>query len=169
MQRAIIHESSNVTRPFTTVGWASLIAHFIICYWPMVAHASQATAVIPAKEEHIRGQIARARDILETATFDFPSARLRNVKAGMSGDTMTFICGSINAKNRLGAYVGWQSFLIAGDELISEPQSLDEPGAARAAAAINTVCGTSGALATGGMRNGYTSPADWTSILSPEG
>lgn len=130
-------------------------------------NAMQAGDAITTKEQHIREQMRQARYMLEEATFDFPSARVRDVVAGMSGDEMTFICGSINGKNRFGAYVGWQRFLIAGDRLISEPQNLDDPVAVRASAAIQTICGSGGALENGGLRNGYTSPTNWTSVLSP--
>lgn len=153
--------------------WQATIARMaaaavIGCGWTLVGptQAAQAADAVPAKEQHILEQIRQARVILEEATFDFPSARIRNVRAGMSGDTMTFICGSMNGKNRFGAYVGWQNFLIAGDQLISEPQSLDDPGAIRASATIQTVCGAGGALEKGSLRNGYTSPTDWTSALT---
>lgn len=49
---------------------------------------------------------AQARNVLEPVLLDASSARLRNVK--VDGD---LICGEVNAKNRLGAYVGFRRFL----------------------------------------------------------
>lgn len=59
------------------------------------------------------------RALLNATLNDFPSARLQHVYAmaqadWKSHDRTYFICGEINAKNRLGAYTGWTHFVIAG-------------------------------------------------------
>jgi len=50
---------------------------------------------------------AAARDALDGVLIDYPSARFREVTANAS-----FVCGRVNAKNRLGAYSGWSNFVV---------------------------------------------------------
>lgn len=52
-----------------------------------------------------------ARQALDTRLFDYPSARFRGVKSAVF-----VICGEVNSRNRLGAYTGWQSFMIATND-----------------------------------------------------
>jgi hypothetical protein len=47
-----------------------------------------------------------AKRALDAQLFDFPSARFQEVRANA-----TVICGRVNAKNRMGAYAGWQRFV----------------------------------------------------------
>lgn len=51
----------------------------------------------------------------EDALFDAPAARFRNERV-VSGDKSgsVVLCGEVNAKNRVGAYVGWQRFVVEG-------------------------------------------------------
>lgn len=57
-------------------------------------------------------QLAVARRLLDDQLLDYRSARFKDVH----GST-THICGSVNARNRLTAYVGWQSFVVTlGDD-----------------------------------------------------
>lgn len=62
-----------------------------------------------------------ARRAMDAQLFDFPSARLQDVRANKA-----VICGRVNAKNRLGAYAGWQRFVYvkhdggAGDLYIAD-------------------------------------------------
>lgn len=51
-------------------------------------------------------QIESARAALDAKLLDYPSARFR----GVSGNGYA-ICGSVNAKNRMGAYSGWARFV----------------------------------------------------------
>lgn len=62
-------------------------------------------------ERRLREMEARARRALEAELFDPFSARFRNVRAGRNGA----ICGQYNAKNRLGAYVGFRDFVVGRD------------------------------------------------------
>lgn len=50
---------------------------------------------------------AAARDALDGALFDYPTARFREVTANE-----IVVCGRLNAKNRMGAYSGWQDFVV---------------------------------------------------------
>ena len=58
--------------------------------------------------------------------FDAQSARFRNLVLDPNGG----ICGEVNAKNRYGAYVGFDPFFITEDtvHLLSEPAIIDIPG-----------------------------------------
>ncbi|HWW12692.1 MAG TPA: hypothetical protein VN018_09250 [Brevundimonas sp.] len=49
----------------------------------------------------------QARSALDEALLDYPSARFREVTANAA-----FVCGKVNAKNRMGAYSGWSSFVV---------------------------------------------------------
>lgn len=51
------------------------------------------------------GQIAEARSALDERLFDYPSARFRDVRGRDK-----VLCGFVNAKNRMGAYIGWTRF-----------------------------------------------------------
>lgn len=46
-----------------------------------------------------------------SSLYDPGSVTFRNVSSSKDGDT---ICGELNAKNRLGGYVGWKRFGILG-------------------------------------------------------
>lgn len=50
---------------------------------------------------------AAARDALDGVLLDYPSARFRDVAA----DEIV-VCGKVNSKNRMGAYVGWTNFVV---------------------------------------------------------
>lgn len=54
-----------------------------------------------------------ARDALDGVLIDYPSARFREVTANEIK-----VCGRVNAKNRMGAYSGWQDFVVS---LAGEP------------------------------------------------
>ncbi|MBM3606618.1 MAG: hypothetical protein FJX25_18490 [Alphaproteobacteria bacterium] len=69
--------------------------------------AAVLTAMWPASDAVKRSQIEQARELFEERLLDYPSARFRNV----TGNDRV-ICGFVNAKNRLGAYVGWEGFVI---------------------------------------------------------
>ena len=53
----------------------------------------------------------RARAALEQVVIDPTSFLVRNISAGND----EYICGQVNAKNRMGAYVGFVPFLITKD------------------------------------------------------
>lgn len=54
----------------------------------------------------------QARQALDETLLDYTSARFRNVTAHE-----LVVCGKVNSKNRMGAYVGWTDFAVslAGD------------------------------------------------------
>ena len=58
--------------------------------------------------------LARVKKVMESYLFDPTSAQFRNVKAGRDGSA----CGSYNAKNRYGAYVGFKDFVLTSDNRI---------------------------------------------------
>lgn len=63
-------------------------------------------AKVPDRAVSTREQ-ARVKAHFDKELFDGPSARWQfdGVKGG------SLICGTVNAKNRLGAYVGWNGFI----------------------------------------------------------
>jgi hypothetical protein len=71
---------------------------------------------------------ARAREAAARSLIDPASAEFRNVV-----DTGTVICGEINAKNRMGAYVGFVRFYVepATWNAVLEPQSELDPQSGR--------------------------------------
>lgn len=54
---------------------------------------------------------AGAKREMDGMFFDYPSARFRDVKTGVR-NSHRVICGMANAKNRMGAYVGWRYLLV---------------------------------------------------------
>jgi hypothetical protein len=54
---------------------------------------------------------ARVRTAMEEYLFDPFSARFRSLRRGRGGA----VCGEYNAKNRLGAYVGFKDFVLGRD------------------------------------------------------
>lgn len=66
----------------------------------------------------------RSKEILDSSLLDFPSARIRSVRAvwvyarqnGQPvGSPWVGFCGQVNAKNRTGAYGGWKTFYVSPD------------------------------------------------------
>ena len=101
----------------------------------------------------------------QAQVLDFESARVREVVGGLSGTTV-FICGSINAKNRLGGYVGWRRFMFIGSRLMADAAEPTSPAEIETAAALDVVCGDGGALESGRLNDAYTSADYWTPLLS---
>ncbi|MBX9614904.1 MAG: hypothetical protein K2X25_04875 [Caulobacteraceae bacterium] len=63
---------------------------------------------LPGTAEHReRLFIEAVKAEMDTVLFDYPSARFQNVRITSGGNV---VCGQVNSKNRLGAYVGWRSF-----------------------------------------------------------
>jgi hypothetical protein len=70
--------------------------------------------------------VERAKDLAARDLRDPGSAQFRDVRTGDAGS----ICGEINAKNALGAYVGFQRFLVTGtDSVIIESEDTTIPRA----------------------------------------
>lgn len=71
-------------------------------------------------------QFARVREALNEQLMDYPSARFRDVRADGSR-----VCGFVNAKNAMGAYIGWRPFGVIdsarGAVLVVDDAYLIEP------------------------------------------
>ena len=69
---------------------------------------------IPGTSAHAEKQ---ARDALRTSLFDADSAKFDSVKAVtiQRANPERVICGMVNAKNQMGAYVGFRRFLVSQD------------------------------------------------------
>ncbi len=70
---------------------------------------------------------SKAAPIFDATLNDYPTARFKNVRAMYQGHWRTgkrtyYICGWINARNRMGGYIGWQGFLIADN--VQQPPDL---------------------------------------------
>lgn len=55
----------------------------------------------------------KAKAVLTGALNDPDSAQFRNVVVVRHGELLT-LCGEVNAKNRMGGYVGFQRFMVTG-------------------------------------------------------
>jgi hypothetical protein len=63
------------------------------------------------QEEQQKALQGRAKTAMEGYLFDPFSAKFRNLRAGRGGA----LCGEVNAKNRMGAYVGFKDFVVGKD------------------------------------------------------
>lgn len=64
-------------------------------------------------EARVEAELAAmtARNALDLVLSDYSTARFRDVRAlGKPGERGVVFCGLVNAKNHLGAYVGWRRF-----------------------------------------------------------
>lgn len=78
------------------------------------AAAQERTAFTTAERAMVEKELAMARVELDKTLFDYPTARFREVFVkGSPGETV-IACGYVNAKNRMGAYIGWQRFAWFG-------------------------------------------------------
>lgn len=62
---------------------------------------------------------AEARDVLSDRLMDAESARFRNVVSKdvtREGQKVQILCGQVNAKNQMGAYVGFRDFIVVPEE-----------------------------------------------------
>jgi len=148
------------------VGLRLLAVALAICVQASTANAAQPSEVDRAKEDQITDGVALARNMLDAQMFDFGSARVRGVNAGVTRDK-TVICGFINGKNRIGAYVGWRQFAVFGDQLIVPPENPLDPSWPEKSATVEMICGTDGKVRVAVFRDAYASPTDWTAALSP--
>jgi hypothetical protein len=74
----------------------------------------------PITAEEVRRGVASApevRQALDRELNDYPSARFREVFITVNGQADgrrgPYFCGKVNAKNRMGAYVGWTDFVAS--------------------------------------------------------
>jgi hypothetical protein len=80
---------------------------------------------IPGTEAHDE---KIARDVFKTSLYDGESARLLDVRyknVERDGKQQRILCGQVNAKNRMGAYVGFHRFVVVPDEQLGivDPQA----------------------------------------------
>lgn len=62
---------------------------------------------------------AQAREVLSDRLMDAESARFREVVSRdvtREGQKARILCGQVNAKNQLGAYVGFRNFIVVPEE-----------------------------------------------------
>lgn len=89
-----------------------------------MAFAGAATAAgRPATET----ELEVLREAFEPVLMDAQSARLRDVVIGPDPegvDGLQMVCGKVNAKNRLGAYVGYTQFLAMISDSLGGPGRL---------------------------------------------
>ncbi|WP_416203740.1 hypothetical protein [Xanthomonas euvesicatoria] len=69
-----------------------------------------------------------AKNWMTTHASDPDSVMFRNTKVvatSRDGASSYFLCGEINAKNRMGGYAGWSRFVVAGtpSEIPDDPSS----------------------------------------------
>lgn len=67
-------------------------------------------------------RITAAQQSVKEALLDPASARFRYVRAVGSG-TSGFVCGEVNAKNRVGGYTGFRRFIVTSNEAAIEDGS----------------------------------------------
>lgn len=97
-------------------------------------------SLIPGLQAHDE---AEARRLLTPVLLDAPSARFEGVTRAMgrsgNGTEGAVICGQVNAKNRMGAFVGFRRFVAVPSEEFAavspdaDPQSTDDDRAQQAA------------------------------------
>lgn len=73
-----------------------------------------ALALLAPSAQADAAALAKVRRALDDQLFDYPSARFREVyfTPTPSGDVL--VCGEVNAKNRMGAFIGWKGFYWLG-------------------------------------------------------
>ncbi|WP_238913791.1 hypothetical protein [Achromobacter insolitus] len=57
--------------------------------------------------------VRKAKDIIEKDLSDPDSVRYRKIAFLDEGEGFTTVCGEFNAKNRVGGYVGYQTFSVS--------------------------------------------------------
>ncbi|MDB5696860.1 MAG: hypothetical protein JWN21_2403 [Sphingomonas bacterium] len=77
--------------------------------WVLVAVALAGCDQIPGTSTY---KIAQAQQEAAKGLIDPSSAQFRSVRMGKDGD----VCGEINAKNRMGAYVGYSRFVATATD-----------------------------------------------------
>ena len=69
-------------------------------------------------------EIAAAQERVAKNFFDPASAQFKNVKTFPTGA----VCGSVNAKNRFGGYVGFRDFVLAESGALYFEPHIEQPG-----------------------------------------
>lgn len=90
-----------------------------LAFSPQSAGQTAATGPLPANSGQYRDAVAALPSIraqMDDQLFDYPATRFKNVhfitqRASAASAGIIVICGEMNGKNQLGAYVGWRRFL----------------------------------------------------------
>lgn len=82
---------------------------------PLILSACVASDVSDSKQVHLSPtEVTQIQATVVRDFFDPEAARFRNVRAAditlTSGEQVRRVCGEVNGKNRLGAYVGYSMF-----------------------------------------------------------
>lgn len=94
----------------------------------LLALAADPATVSAAQVAQARDEAVSIRAAFNEEMLDFPSARFRDVRVSLNtaaDGPQPYLCGYVNGKNRMGAYVGWQpftaseGFLVIGDDEFS--------------------------------------------------
>jgi hypothetical protein len=122
---------------------------------PKVVFVSLLTALAPACG-YIPGTDAnlerQSRDVMTDQLLDAPSARFQKLRALVDrthGKPIEIICGEVDAKNAMGAYVGFRRFIVvpgerfarsdpAADDLSSNDRKMEQGSFSDAYAACET-------------------------------
>jgi len=64
-------------------------------------------------------QVDLAINIVKQRLFDEGSAQFRNVRTNSAGDA---VCGEVNAKNKMGGYVGYRRFIVMDGMAVVKPE-----------------------------------------------
>lgn len=76
--------------------------------WLSLALMVGSCSFIPGTDAHTE---KAARSILSDTLFDADSAKFRNLREVEDSKDGLVICGEVNAKNRMGAYIGFRRFV----------------------------------------------------------
>ena len=73
-------------------------------------------------------KIKVAKALVAEQLTDPDSAQFRDIEVIDKGDGKFVVCGKVNAKNRMGGYVGYEVFVVVGDKafILTEPESIYE-------------------------------------------
>lgn len=78
-------------------------------------------SVSAAQVAQIRADAPAIRSAFNDEMLDYPSARFRDVQISLNTGAdgpQPYLCGYVNGKNRIGAYVGWQRFVASDGFLV---------------------------------------------------
>lgn len=77
-------------------------------------------AVAPSHVESVRAKAPAIREALNRELIDYPAARFRDVRVtvnmSVAAPRAAYLCGYVNARNRMGGYTGWSRFMATADE-----------------------------------------------------
>lgn len=93
------------------------------------AVAQEVRDLTSAQRARVDQQIVLVRDAFDEKLNDYPTARFRDVTARIDPESTRIVpmfCGYVNAKNRMGAYGGWERFVVTGTTIKFESDGATE-------------------------------------------